>query len=266
MKIHLLSVSVLLLLVWQVLSSSMRDPNNPPTGRTGAPGETTCGASGCHSGGNFTGVVEISGIPDTVAPNTVYSVTLTQTSTAVRGGFEATCLDSANIKCGAFTNGTGTSIGSAGGRQYIRQSAPKNLSNGSVSWTFSWKSPATIAGDSLTFYFVSLAANGNGQNSGDKVLSASKRVAFQQQVVGTDEPDASALVNMYPTTVHGVLNMNLLQNSSGQVALFDLQGKQVFRDDLKQYNRLDVSHLEPGLYIARIKVGNYVVTRKFLVQ
>ena len=128
-------LSLLLLSVWYISTSSRKDPNNPPLARTGAPGETTCGASGCHSGGTFTGTVTISGIPDTISANTSYSVTLTNTSNAVRAGFQLTCLDSLNAKCGSLTNGTGTSTGSQSstGRQYIRQSAPKALSNGAAS-------------------------------------------------------------------------------------------------------------------------------------
>lgn len=87
----------------------MRDPNNPPTARTGAPGETTCGASGCHSGGTYTGSVTISGVPDTIVANQSYTVNLTNTSNAIRAGFELTCLDNSNAKCGTLSTGSGTS-------------------------------------------------------------------------------------------------------------------------------------------------------------
>lgn len=264
MKISILSVSFGVLALWSVLTGSLRDPNNPPTGRTGAPGETTCGASGCHSGGAYTGTVEISGIPDTITPGAIYSITLTQTSNAIKGGFEMTILDNSNVKCGTFTTGTGTSVGSGGGRQYIRQSAPKTLSNGAASWTFTWKAPASAAGNAATLYFVSLAANGNNKNSGDNVLQGSKKVVLQS-VVATQEAPEAAWVNLYPSPVRDILNVDLKQHFSGQLSVFDLNGKEVMQQSLRQSNRFEISSLEKGMYLAQVSVGGKVVKRKFVI-
>ncbi|MEO6040037.1 MAG: choice-of-anchor V domain-containing protein, partial [Saprospiraceae bacterium] len=115
--------------LWGMLTSTLRNPNNPPLGNTGAPSETTCQKSGCHASvGNFTGTVSLSGLPDTVAPDQTYMVTLTQTSNAVKAGFQLTCLDAANTKCGTLTAGAGSSLGTLSSRQYVRQSAAKTLS------------------------------------------------------------------------------------------------------------------------------------------
>lgn len=264
MKINILSAFVGLLAFWLFLTGSLRDPNNPPTGRTGAPGETTCGAAGCHSGGVYTGTVEITGIPDTIIPEGAYTITLTQTSNAIRGGFELTCLDNSNAKCGAFTTGAGTSIGNASGRQYIRQSAPKTLSNGSTSWTFSWKAPVSASGNAATLYFVSLAANGNGKNTGDNVLQASKKVVFQS-VVATKEESEATWVNLYPSPVRDVLNIDLSQHFSGQLSVFDLNGNLVMQQALNQHNRFDVSGLSGGVYLAQVRVEGKTTEKKFVV-
>ena len=49
--------------IWGLLTSTLRNPNNPPLGNTGAPSETTCQKSGCHSSvGNYIGTVSLSGI------------------------------------------------------------------------------------------------------------------------------------------------------------------------------------------------------------
>lgn len=264
MKINILFVSFGGLVLWSVLTGSLRDPNNPPTGRTGAPGETTCMASGCHSGGAYTGTVEISGIPDTIAPGATYNITLTQASNAIRGGFEMTCLDNSNVKCGTFTTGSGTSIGSGGGRQYIRQSAPKTLSNGATSWTFTWKAPASAAGNAATLYFVSLAANGNNKESGDNVLQNTKKLVLQP-VVATEEAPEAAWVNLYPSPVRDILNVELKQHFSGQLKVFDLNGKEVMQQALQQNNRFDVSSLEKGMYLAQVSVGGKEVKKKFVI-
>lgn len=83
-----------LAILWFSLSSTIKDPSDPPMGNTGAPGETTCAQTGCHSGGVYTGTVALTGVPDTVTANTSYTLTLTNTSNAPRAGFQLVCLDS----------------------------------------------------------------------------------------------------------------------------------------------------------------------------
>lgn len=265
MKIRILYSILLLSALWQISTASLRDPNNPPTGRTGAPNETTCGASGCHSGGSYTGMVTVSGIPDTIAPNTSYQITLTNTSNAVRAGFELTCLDKSNVKCGALTAGSGTSVATASSRQYVRQSTPKTLSNGSTSWTFTWTSPASASGGAATLYFVSLAANGNGKSSGDNVLIGTKNLIFQQTVATHDVQD-SKLVTLFPSAASNVLHINLTDSNSGQLYVFDVQGKMVLQSGLVRENSVEISRLEKGMYIAQVQFDGKVVSKKFMVQ
>ena len=156
MKIIYLGISVLFICMVNVFSVS--EPRNPDTEVTGAPGELTCQKSGCHSGGNFSGDVSISGIPDTVEANIKYTITLLHKSNAVVAGFELTSLDPLNKKCGTLIAGTGSNVafGKIFGRQYIRQSSSKLLVNGEISWQFSWQAPAVVTGDSVAFYFASL--------------------------------------------------------------------------------------------------------------
>lgn len=265
MKIKSLTVAAVLFAAWNMLTGSVRDPNNPPAGRTGAPGETTCAASGCHSGGTYTGTVSISGIPDTITANQSYVITLTHASNAVRAGFELTCLDNANVKCGTLTAGTGTSVATSGGRQYVRQSAPKTLSNGSTSWSFTWKAPASISGNQATFYFASLAANGNGNKTGDNPLLASRAVVLLP-TVAAHEPDNAGLAGVYPAVATDVLNVELLHGEKGRLSVFDMQGKVVLQSDLVQINRLDISRLDKGLHIAQITVAGRTVVKKFVVE
>ncbi len=148
--------------------------------------------------------------------NQSYTVTLLHSSNAVRAGFQLTCLDNNNAKCGTLTSSTGTSIGNNNllVRQYIRQSTPKNLSNGAASWTFTWKAPGTAAGNLAKFYFTSLAANGNGNNNGDNVLVGTKTVVFPDNSVSTSEPDPKQWMHVYPTLVQdNELQVRLLKSN-----------------------------------------------------
>lgn len=253
------------LVCWAFLTSTIRNPNNPPLGNTGAPGETTCAKSGCHlNPGTITGTVSLSGIPDTVTANQTYMLTLTNTSTAVRAGFQLTCLDATNTKCGTLTAGTGSNLGTFSNRQYVRQSTPKILAGGTTSWTFSWQAPATLAADSLHFYFVSLASNNNGNNSGDNVLKSSKKVVFSA-TSSSQEADDAALVQMYPNPAVRFVQVKLPTISEGAFTLYDAAGKVVLQKTLNSDNQLDVSELPRGVYLAKIQVGNKIITRQLVV-
>lgn len=263
MRLTPLHISTLLLGCWFLLTNH-RDPNNPPVARTGAPGETTCGASGCHAGGAFTGTVAITGIPDTVTANQSYTVTLTNTSNAVRAGFQLTCLDGANAYSGTLTNGTGTSIGTSNstGRKYVRQSSAKTLSGGSTGWTFTWKAPATAAEDKCTFYFVSLCANGNGNNSGDNVLVSNKSVVLQA-VSAAGDPENPGAGWLVFKALPRQLDIRLLESTAGQVVIYDLQGRVIRTEKLGSESKVSTELLTPGIYIARIQAGGKVFAARF---
>lgn len=264
MKLTPLHISSLLLGCWFLLTNH-RDPNNPPVARTGAPGETTCGASGCHSGGTFTGTVSLSGIPDTVTASQSYTVTLSNTSNAVRAGFQLTCLDGANAYSGTLTNGTGTSIGTSNstGRKYVRQASPKTLSGGATSWTFTWKAPASAADNKCTFYFVSLCANGNGGNSGDNVLVANKPVVLRA-VSSASEADSASAGWLDFKALPGQLAISLFEAATGQIVIYDLQGRSVLTEKLGAESRISTELLTPGIYIARIQAGGRMLAARFI--
>lgn len=255
-------------ILWFTLSSNLRDPSNPPTGNTGAPNETTCAQSGCHSGGTFTGTVAISGVPDTVVANTIYTITLTNTSTAARAGFQMVCLDATNTQCGSFTIGTGASIGVVGTKQYIRQSTPKILAAGSISWTFTWKAPATLAAANspITFYFITLAANGDGGSNGDNILKSSKVVRFKAPS-GSKEVDNSIAIKVFPNPTKDVLNIELLDSQNAQLTITDINGKILLIKDLtEKSSKISIAHLSKGLYNAQIQAGGKTVSKKIVVN
>ncbi len=267
MKLKFLPVLTFLLSGWLLLSSTMIDPNNPPTGKTGAPGETTCStSSGCHTGGSFTGTVSITGVPDTVIGNQVYTITITNTSNAVRAGFQLTCWDGANAMSGTLIAASGVSIGSAGTKKYARQSSPKTLSGGSASWTFTWRAPVTASGNKATFYFASLCANGNGEKTGDNAITANKTVVLKS-ISPAIEPAREAAVKFFPTLVqNNMLNIELLEAGSGQLTVFDLNGKMVLQQDLLPVNELNVNDLDTGVYTAHIVADGKTTTKKFVVE
>jgi hypothetical protein len=267
MNRNLLAAFLMLICLWIGLTNAMKNPNNPPTGKTGAPGENTCAQSDCHSGGTFTGTVTISGVPDTVVANNTYSITLKNTSNAIRAGFQLTCFDNANAMCGTLTAGTGVNIGNgASGKRYARQSAPKTLSNGSASWTFNWTAPASASGNKATFYFVSLCADNSGGKTGDNVLISSKPVVFLS-TSATESLEKEAAVSFFPTLVqNNMIQINLLESEHGRLWIYDNNGKLISDQLLGKENTLNLNTLPQGLYSAVIETSGKRAAKKFLVQ
>lgn len=268
-KISTLHLFSALVAAFFLLTNAAYDPNNPPTGRTGAPGELTCADANCHSGGNFTGTVSVSGLPDTVVAGTTYTLTLTNTSNAVRAGFQMTCWDANNAMCGTFTApaGSGVNIGSgASGKRYARQSTPKLLALGQTSWTYTWRAPVAAAGNKATFYFVSLCANNDEKNSGDNVLKADKTVVLKA-ASPTQETLPESAYSIYPTLIHdGLLFIDLKELNEAELMIVNAAGRIAKKQLIKGQMTLDISHLSSGTYTALLKADGKTALKKFVVE
>lgn len=171
-------VSFALLLTLALLSFS----SNPPNGRTGAPGESTC--SGCHSSppSGVQGLVMIQDLPATVMPNTTYTLTVRTQATMgspATGGFQLVVLDDSNNNMGDLmtsTSDVGTNtVGS--GREYVEHRGDKAFSASEVEWSFDWMSPASGSGN-VNLYAASVLANNNSSASQDRVVLTSTNVPF----------------------------------------------------------------------------------------
>jgi uncharacterized protein (TIGR03437 family) len=165
--------------------------SGPELGRSGVPGEQTC-IDGCHTGTLNSGsggvAVTFSGGGSTFTPGEKQRLTVTVSDPTMRTwGFQATARQTgaAKTQAGTFANvDSGTTIGCASSSlvqqtydvtscpssqplMYINHSQAKNGS-GSASWSIDWTAPDM---DSVTFYVTGNAANGNGQNTGDRIYS-----------------------------------------------------------------------------------------------
>lgn len=148
----------------------------PPSGYTGAPGESTC--LSCHGGSNLnpanairTLVFNGNASLTSYVPGTTYTVvyTVTNPSTAVFG-FQMVAKNTAGNNVGTFivTSPTQTQLVSG----YLQHTFSGSQANpaGSKSWSFSWTAPATGTG-TVSFYVATNVANGNGSDSGDEIYT-----------------------------------------------------------------------------------------------
>jgi hypothetical protein len=175
MKNNITFLSFLILAIFFVSMSSHPHKNSgqAPTGKTGAPGETTC--SDCHSGGSFDGQIDflMGENTTTYTPGETYVITFTSSYNSPRHGFSLTALDAENNQMGDLVvlNDDNTSFASANDRQYIGHKS----ANDNNTWEFNWTAPETDAG-TVTFYYVINAADNNGSTSGDMIATGSTSV------------------------------------------------------------------------------------------
>ncbi|MEE4177337.1 MAG: choice-of-anchor V domain-containing protein [Bacteroides sp.] len=148
--------------------SGNKSSSQAPTGRTGAPGEGSCGD--CHSGGSYSGqiIFEMGEEPVTAyTPSETYTIAFSADFNAARFGFSMTALDANDQPAGDFTvlNADNTSyVVTSNSRQYVGHKNASNLKE----WEFEWTAPASDVGN-ITFYYVINAADGNNGTSGDYV-------------------------------------------------------------------------------------------------
>ena len=149
--------------------------NNPPNGRTGAPGQTTCASGNCHNSyplNSGSGEIFIEG-PTTYNPGEIINFTIyINQNNQDRWGFELCSLTDEMNQGGIINNIDieNTSISSTSGITYLKQtnSGTYNGYQNGVEWGFEWEAPTTNLGP-ITFYFSGNAANGNGTRTGDYI-------------------------------------------------------------------------------------------------
>ncbi len=240
---------------------SVMETRNPDLEVTGAPGELTCAKSNCHSGGSFVGTVNLEGLPDTIQPGQTYNLNFVQKSNALTSGFEITSLDALNMRSGTFVAGAGSgvAIGRTFNRQYIRQISARALTNGESVYSFSWKAPTSLNGDSIKFYFVGMAANDNGKNTFDNVLRGTKSVFFQNVLSSSQEQLMNSItLSPNPVSNYFYLKSDIVEPIRYQI--IDLIGQEVLHGFISNGNKVDVSNLDQGIYhlILKFSSGNQI--------
>lgn len=264
----ILAISLFVLFIG--FGSSMPEPRNPPTGFTGAPGELTCQNKDCHGGGNFTGSVELLGIPDTILANTSYEISvLLKSDTAVRTGFQLTVIDDDLKFTGTLSTIMGETVNVAKDnvtqRTYARQSAAKFFNAGEAKWRFNWTAPATLPTDSLSFYFVGLMANGDGEKTKDNVIANKKRFYFKVPVGTEDEQLKNADVQFIQTSNF----ITITGTDAGQISslrLLSLNGTTSHLMISNDLNIIPISHLKSGLYIVQYQFREKLFSKKIIIN
>lgn len=193
MAISFLKLSFLLILTVFFLGYGWRgkqvraSQSGPAPGLTGAPGESDCSSSGCHTGNDINsslGTLTINDLPSVYRPDQEinFTIRLSQPNRQ-RFGFEMTAVDDRGRKAGdlvvtdAVRTQKITTFIVSGPRDYLFHTELGTIPNGTNqgSWNVRWKAPSQSVGR-VSFHVAGNAANGNGAQTGDFIYVTSASV------------------------------------------------------------------------------------------
>lgn len=271
-----------------VFTSGTKDiaSSGAPIGSTGAPGELTCGKSGCHTGNDKannintgTGLLSITSEQDITkyTPGEIYTLTLTlQQAEVNRFGFSLSVLDANNNKAGTLlvTDSARTQIFEGGlqftGREYMtyRKVGTNPYEAGKGLWTFKWKAPDHDVGN-ITFYTAGISANNDGTDKGDLVYTHSLVSTYETVGIHSNEKNNFNFA-VFPNPASEILNVKINHADHEHLSykLYDVQGK--FISDLKssqtsksgQIITFSTSGFERGIYFLKIQSSTHSETKK----
>lgn len=174
MNLRYIAIVATVVSILCIVKNAFNNAQRSPAGYSGAPGEQTCTASGCHTGVaqqespylNFSFFPPQNPRPHFYTPNTAYVFTVNfpippQPAVA---GFLVTAIDQNNNSAGRFEiiSTSSTDTLSDNNRKYISH---KNATSTSA-WVFRWVAPPLYVG-TITFYCAALAGDGNNQSTND---------------------------------------------------------------------------------------------------
>lgn len=230
---------------------SSTNGNGAPSGKTGAPGESTC--TQCHSGTAqpFQNMFSTNIPNNQYVPGETYDITVKAVEVGrSEFGYEAVAVFPNGSKAGSLTAGTGSKL--IGGGMYITQSTPKTDPD-STSWTFQWTAPAAGSGD-VGFYAAVNCSNNNNGITGDLIYTGSLMLTEGMSVsIASMEQEPAFLV--YPIPAQERLHVNLSNDAQkGEIQLWDLNGKLMFQKKIMGSTSavLEVNHLARGQYLLQI--------------
>ena len=258
-KIPLYLTLVIVPICFVILGANDPLTTGAPPSSAGAPGETTCAKSGCHTGQNVnsgTGITSFtfSDNIETYSPGETYPITVSITQDGInRFGFECVAIvnnDSTNAGTFIITNAVRTQVlpGSKEfeGREYVTYTynGTNPYTDGVGKWSFDWQAPATDVGP-VTFYIATVAANNDGTDDGDLVYTKMYEVKSTATGINENITEPTGF-KCYPNPAKDKVQVN---TSVECIAVYNVLGKIILRSDENVFN---VDALDSGSYLVII--------------
>lgn len=253
--------------------------SGPPPGHSGAPGERNCTA--CHGGNANSGADETTiefpaELEKGYKPGQTYDMTLiTELAGIRRFGVQLTALTGTGAMAGtlALADNDLQIVSGTGGKNYLihtRSGTTNGVANGKKSWNFKWTAPATNVGK-ITFYSAWIAANGNNEESGDKVYTPN--FTFDADPTGVTPkalPDGWVL-GPNPSDGDFQLRFNTSDNTPVELSVVNVAGQVVYAKEWTSTGSnfdqtIALGHLSKGIYMAQVNVGGKQYVERLIVK
>ena len=256
--------------------------NNGKAGYTGSPSESTC--RNCHNSFTNSGAGTIlfnSNLPGITSkqyiPGATYQMSVV-VKFAGRGlfgvGLEALTTTGANAGTIVVTNSMMTTTKNATVGANSRKSLTHTLNGGahtdSSVFAFNWTAPTTNIGN-VTFYYAGVMANNDGNPSGDYVANGNT-VVTPGSATGINEiANSNNALNVFTLPSERKLHVSFStsENSNAEIALFDMNGKEVTHLNAGKIHSGDVSlemnlpqQITNGVYIVIVRAGSLHLSTK----
>jgi len=233
---------------------------NPPDGMTGAPGDSLC--IECHIPVNtpINGEISVDGFPSSITPGQTYALTISNRNTtgdAVKGGFQMTILGPFNTRAGnmAKPSDNSTVTNTLAGRQYFEHNPALAYPDSNViKWTVEWTAPELAAGSTITWYAAGNVANGDFDNTGDRIVTANGKGSI---VLAATNEITQQQPSLYPNPGTGNLYIVLADGThpDGTGVFYSLTG-QYLGESVIQQGSFNAPELPAGVYVVVIKTNH----------
>lgn len=255
----LIHAFVLLVGVIALLSNSEGRGTRSGTGAANAPGDgATCSNSSCHGTAGFNPSIALSLMKDGQAvdayqPGEEYDMELVLNSSGANVfGFQLTAALEDAAEAGSFSD-LADNIQSLvlNDRTYLEHPEPSQANVFRAKWT----APAEGSGD-VTFYSAAIAANGNGNKSGD---GGTSRTITLSEAMSSNTADLLAeSILVYPNPTAGLVNIDADMNIQSY-DLYNISGQHLLTGNS---NSIDISDMDAGVYFLQINTVQGVTTKK----
>jgi len=194
-------------------------------------------------------------------PGITYTLTATGIHDGVvKFGFELTAEDSIG-KVGTFEvtdiNRTHLTTADAAVTHTLGGTTPTGNTN---TWSVDWTAPADGVGD-IIFYAAFNAANGNDENTGDRIYITSQQ--YPEFHAGIGDNKLKAKIKLYPNPASTFINVDLPDKS--ELKIINMIGQEVInRKNTSASERINLSHLSSGVYFVQVSNNNNMATIRLL--
>ena len=251
--------------------ASLINSGGAPTGKTGAPGESTC--TMCHSGnvndGSTFSSISFSGINSEYVPGTTYDLTLTLNNGSTKNGFQLVVLDSiTNSNSGTLilTDAVNTKITSGNNRNYLNHTS---AGNSQTSWNFQWTAPSSYVGPIKIYYAYNIAGYPYSNTSGDDIYTSVKTLS----VPNTSFLSTNELLD-FNCFLDNNKRLNIISNFNSKkyskMKIYNITGKLMYSKNLNlranQVSKVNIpSNLTSGIYLISLDLGTDKKTKKIVL-